>query len=233
MGVYERGSNAPEAVAELRRSRHRVHFAYGSRDPDAHPTLREETICVGMDGLLFDNLNRLYAEVAGRELRPRWSIVVGSDTLFTDRWLDRFVALSEAFALQIAGPANTRRSLASYAITRRSPWWLVRETGFVEVGPVFAFRDDVAAELLPFPEELGQGWGLDLHWPHLAAERGWRMGIVDATPVRHDEGPGRSYDADREAHRGNRWLESHPHVPLEQAVRVVARHRRIPERLPG
>ena len=44
-------------------------------------------------------------------------------------------------------------------------------------------------ELLPFPA-LRYGWGLDLHWAALAAERGWRLGIVDALPVRHEQRPG-------------------------------------------
>ena len=44
-----------------------------------------------------------------------------------------------------------------------------------------------AAELVPFPK-LRFGWGLDLHWAALARSRGWRLGIVDALPVRHDLG---------------------------------------------
>ena len=51
----------------------------------------------------------------------------------------------------------------------------MRETRFVEIGPVTAFGRAAAAELLPFPE-LRYGWGLDLHWAAVAAERGWRLG---------------------------------------------------------
>jgi hypothetical protein len=29
------------------------------------------------------------------------------------------------------------------------------------------------------------GWGLDSHWAAIAAQRGWPIGIVDATPVGH------------------------------------------------
>ena len=29
------------------------------------------------------------------------------------------------------------------------------------------------------------GWGLDAHWGALAQEHGWRLGVVDATPIRH------------------------------------------------
>jgi hypothetical protein len=29
------------------------------------------------------------------------------------------------------------------------------------------------------------GWGLDAHWAAIARDRAWRMGTVDATPIRH------------------------------------------------
>ena len=55
----------------------------------------------------------------------------------------------------------------------------------VEIGPLTAFHRSVAGDLLPFPP-LRMGWGLDLHWGGLALERGWRLGIVDAVPIRHE-----------------------------------------------
>jgi hypothetical protein len=33
------------------------------------------------------------------------------------------------------------------------------------------------------------GWGLDAHWGALARERGWRLGVVDATTIRHSRRP--------------------------------------------
>ena len=39
----------------------------------------------------------------------------------------------------------------------------MRETAFVEIGPVTAFHRDTFATLLPFPD-VGMGWGLDVHW---------------------------------------------------------------------
>ena len=38
---------------------------------------------------------------------------------------------------------------------------------------------------MPFPP-LRMGWGLDSHWAALARENGWRLGVVDATPIRHE-----------------------------------------------
>jgi hypothetical protein len=54
----------------------------------------------------------------------------------------------------------------------------------VEIGPLTAFSATVAETLLPFPG-LQMGWGLDAHWGALALEHGWRLGVVDATPIRH------------------------------------------------
>ena len=47
-----------------------------------------------------------------------------------------------------------------------------------------AFHRDTFGVLLPFPD-LRMGWGLDVHWAALAAQRGWRIGVVDATPILH------------------------------------------------
>jgi hypothetical protein len=224
LGVYESGSRAPAAVSELRRSRHDVRFAYGSRDPQPDPSIAQETVAVGMDGLLLENRNRLL------ELAPpgpaRWTLTVDSDVAFTPRWLDRFIAVCEHFDLALAQPANTRRSYESYDLTRRSPASLVRETRFVEIGPVAAIREDAARELLPFPADAGMGWGVDLHWSHVAAEHGWRMGIVDAVPIRHeDKGHGNTYMVQRAADAQERFLAAHPHATRDEALRTLRTHR--------
>jgi hypothetical protein len=228
VGVYERESNAPHAVRELRRSRHELRWALGSRSASAHPDLCSETVAVGLDGGLFDNTNLLLAAAAEESYRPRWIIRVDSDVLFPRRWLDRFITLCDVFDLALAGPAYTRRSTVSYALTRRSARWLVRETEFVPAGAVVAFREDVACELLPFPDGIGQGWGLDMHWAHLALRREWRLGLVDVPPVRHETQVGETYDAHREAARGTEWLRNHPHRSIDEAAHVIARHRRMP-----
>jgi hypothetical protein len=226
VGVYEAGSRAPEAVAELRRSRHDVRFAYGSRDEEPDPSLRTETVATGLDGLLVDNRNRLL-ELAGDEPCD-WTITIDSDVRLTRNWLDRFIAVCEAYDLVLAQPANTRRSYESYPLTRRSLTALLRETRFVEIGPVAAFRADAARELLPFPDDAGMGWGLDLHWSWLARERGWRMGIVDVAPIRHeDKGHGNTYAAQRAFEAQERFLAAHPHASRDEALRTLRPHRRL------
>ena len=69
-------------------------------------------------------------------------------------------------------------------MTRRRPGLTARRTRFVEIGPVTAIRADAFDALLPFPD-LQMGWGLDAYWSALAAEHGWKLGVIDAVPVRH------------------------------------------------
>ena len=87
-------------------------------------------------------------------------------------------------------------------------------------------RVRTAAALLPFPD-LRYGWGLDLHWAAMAGRRGWRLGVVDAVPVRHETGVvGASYprgDAEREAAS---FLAGREYLPSAHAGEVLATHRR-------
>jgi hypothetical protein len=155
-----------------------------------------------------------------------WILAVDDDLLLPPRFLDRFVALCERFELDLAQPAQSLRSHSAWKVTRRRPASLARETRFVEIGPLTAFGRRAAAELLPFPE-LRYGWGLDLHWAAVAAERGWKLGVVDATPVRHESAiVGSAYPrADAEAEAAD-FLASRQYLPASRAGEVTAVHRR-------
>ncbi|HEY6778288.1 MAG TPA: hypothetical protein VI122_17415 [Thermoleophilaceae bacterium] len=223
LGVYRAGSRLPDTVQALGSERHEVRVVLGSMGaPD--PRLTAQTVATGLAGGKFENLNRLLA--AGDADDPDWTLLVDDDVALPARFLDGFVALCEAFDLQLAQPAQTLRSHSAWKVVRRRPASLVRETRFVEIGPVTGFRREAATELLPFPE-LRFGWGLDLHWAALAAERGWRLGVVDALPVRHEaalvaSGYSRA-DAIEEARH---FLAERPYLASSAAGEVVAVHRR-------
>jgi hypothetical protein len=228
MAIYRPGSLLPAALPRLRSRRHHVHFALGAVEAPEAP-LAEHTVAERLGGGKLENLNRVLAAVAqpgGAALDFDWIVAVDDDLRLPARFLDRFVALCERFGLDLAQPAQTLRSHSAWRVTRRRPASLVRETRFVEIGPLTAFGRRAAADLLPFPE-LRYGWGLDLHWAALAVERGWRLGVVDATPVRHESATvGSAYrreDAEAEAAD---FLASRPHLPASQAGQVVAVHRR-------
>jgi len=152
--------------AELERSRHAVELRTGAAG----------------DGGKFENLNLLFA--AADRQQYDWIVVLDDDVDLPSGFLDRFLFAAEAARLQIAQPAHRLHSHAAWPITRRRSGVRSRRTNFVEIGPVTAFAPAAAAELIPFPP-LQMGWGLDAHWAAIAAQRGWPLGIVDATPVGH------------------------------------------------
>jgi Glycosyl transferase family 2 len=224
-GVYRPDSLLARALPGLRSDRHDVTLALGAVEGTA-PALAEHTVAEGLAGGKFGNLNRVLEAAAGEALDFDWILAVDDDLLLPPRFLDRFVALCERFNLDLAQPAQTQRSHSAWRVTRRRPASLVRETRFVEIGPLTAFGRRAATELLPFPE-LRFGWGLDLHWAALAEERGWRLGIVDATPVRHESATvGSAYPRAEAEAEAAEFLAARPHLPASRAGDVVAVHRR-------
>jgi hypothetical protein len=225
--VYRPGSLLADALPGLRSERHAVTFALGAVGT-ASPSLAGHTVAEGLGGGKFENLNRV---LAGAGADFDWILAVDDDLVLPPRFLDRFVALCERFGLDLAQPAQSQRSHSAWRVTRRRPASLVRETRFVEIGPLTAFGRRAAAALLPFPE-LRFGWGLDLHWAALAEERGWRVGVVDATPVRHESATvGSAYPRAEAEAEAAAFLESRPRLPASRAGEVVAVHRRV--RRPG
>ncbi|ADB53914.1 DUF707 domain-containing protein [Conexibacter woesei] len=203
----DRANLMAAARAELRRSRHDVEIA---------------TTDVGGRGK-WENLNALLAghPADGHD----WLMVIDDDVALPHGFLDDFLFLAERFDLRLAQPAHRRRSHAAWRVTRRRPRSVVRETGFVEIGPISAFHSSTFSTLLPFPD-LVAGWGLDAHWAALAHARGWRTGVVDATPIRHVVRPiADSYRRDDALAEARAFLAERPHVTAAEAQRTTATHR--------
>jgi hypothetical protein len=202
----QRGALAA-ARAELARSRHELRFVSAP---------------VGDRGK-FENLNRMLREApdGGHD----WLLVVDDDVVLPRHFLDVFVFLAERFELELAQPAHRYRSHAAWEVTRRRAGSVVRETRFVEIGPVTGFRASTFGVLLPFPE-LRVGWGLDTHWSALAAEHGWRMGVIDAAPVLHASRPvAAAYDRQAAIDEAREFLAGHPYTPAAEAARTLTEHR--------
>jgi hypothetical protein len=225
------GGLLPAALAELRESRHRVHAALGSMSPAA-PALAVDTVEAGLTGGKFENLNELLgATTANRGgsdpgSRPLadWNLVVDDDVVLPARFLDRMVGLAEHFDLALAQPAQSLAGQAAWPVTRRRRGSLLRETRFVEIGPVTLFRRDAFAELTPFPP-LRYGWGLDVHWAALAEERGWRLGIADALPVRHEEaGVAGTYSSQEAIVEAREFLAERPFLDSTSALETLRTH---------
>jgi hypothetical protein len=227
LSIYRPGSLLARAAPRLRSDRHDVTFAFGATG-DPEPALAESTVLSGLaGGGKFENLNRLLAAAAPLDGHD-WLVVADDDVELAPRFLDRALALCERLGLDIAQPAQTMRSHAAWRITRRRPLSLARRTDYVEIGPVTIFSRRAAAELTPFPE-LRFGWGLDNHWGALARERGWRLGILDALPVRHEsQKVAATYTHAEAIEEGRRFLAGRPYVRTEEAQRTLETIRRLP-----
>ena len=214
------GGLLPAALADLRRTRHRARFALGAMgDPAA--ALAAETVAASLDGGKFANLN---AVLAATRAEPRWTLVVDDDVVLPERFLDRLIGVAERHDIALAQPAQSLASHAAWPVTRRRRGSLLRESRFVEIGPVTLFRRDVLDALVPFPE-LRYGWGLDLHWSALAERNGWRLGIVDALPVRHERaGVAGAYDSEDAIAEALDFLTDRPFVDSTAAQETLRTH---------
>jgi hypothetical protein len=227
IGVYapDGAANMARSVAELRRSRHDISIALGAlgaRSPELAGDTRLERLA-GQGK--FENLNALLATAPAHD--ADWVIALDDDARLPGRFLDRFLFLAERFGLQLAQPALRHTSHAAWRVVRRARWLMARRTRLVEIGPVTAFHRAVAGELLPFPD-VRMGWGLDAWWGGLALERGWHLGVVDATPVRHDSRLTASgYDRDAAVAELAEFLRERPHIDRVTAQEVVERYRSL------
>ncbi len=227
LGIYapDGGAAMARAVAALRDERHRVRFVLGALG-EGEAALSHETAIEGLAGAgKFENLNALLATttIAAHD----WVLVLDDDVGLPRSFLGSFLACSESLGLQLAQPAHRHTSHAAWAVTRRERWTVARRTRLVEIGPVTAFHASIAADLLPFPP-LRMGWGLDAHWGGLARERGWRLGVVDATPIRHESRrPATRYDRGAAIAELAEFLPGRPFVERDAALEVVERHRSL------
>lgn len=139
----------------------------------------------------FQNVN---AGLWGLDLEQfDWVVLIDDDIEVPPDFLDRFLYLSEASDLQICMPAHRFRSNQTFRLTGRHWGCLVRLTHFVESGPITAFRRPLFRHIFPFPE-LKWAWGTDIGWSELARDMGYRIGIVDGTPIRHVRPVGSAYN---------------------------------------
>jgi hypothetical protein len=69
------------------------------------------------------------------------------------------------------------------------------------------------------------GWGLDAHWGALARERDWRLGVVDATPIRHaSRVTASAYDREEALEELRGFLAERPWIDRNTANSVIETH---------
>ena len=142
----------------------------------------------------FVVLNRLLEQV---DLSTYDYVIVSDDDVtLPGNFLDAYLSWLEKYGLSIAQPARARHSYNIHDFVLQRNAVKVRETCFVEIGPLFSFDRRAIARLMPFDEGSPMGWGYDYVWPAIAQQSELKMGIVDATPVDHSYRPqAKTYDS--------------------------------------
>ena len=219
IGVYRR-RNAPY-VAAL------VGVALAQRWPTAwwaldavEPELADVTVGAG-PGMRLALLNELTQHVP----HEGYVVVSDDDVVFTRESIPALVALCEQAQLDLAQPArsddNARFEFnVAHAITRARRLSRVRLTTFVETGPLIVVGPRWRDRILPFPEERGMGWGVELDW-HELWKGGCLLGIVDDVRVMHAGEPGSDYDAGLEATRIHEELTRRRYEGWKHVQRTV------------
>src|SRR4051812_20496788 len=88
----------------------------------------------------FENLNAILEQLPAS--RHYWLLVVADDLGLPAGIRRTHILLCERFGLRLAQPAHRLAGHAAWPVTRRRAASVVRETGFVEIGPVTAFHRD-------------------------------------------------------------------------------------------
>jgi hypothetical protein len=183
--------------------------------------LADSTVGVGQ-GAKLQLLNEIVLRAG---IGNEWLVVSDDDVEFTRGQVVDLVVLCARAELDLAQPArsddNSRYEFnVAHRITLARRLSRARTTTFVEVGPLFVVGPRWRERIVPFPEERGMGWGLELDW-HQLHRRGCRLGIVDEVRVAHRGVPGGDYDFDLHVRRIHRELEDRGFAGWEDVQRTL------------
>ncbi len=150
-------------------------------------------------------------------------VVSSDDDIQVPRqFLDRFLTVQADLEFAIAQPARTGNSYVDHPIVEQQLGVLARQTLFVEVGPLASFHRSIYDLVFPFDLTSQMGWGYESVWALRLAERGLKMGIIDALPVEHSmRKPVANYSWHEADAARTAYLARHPHLPLEECFRVL------------
>jgi hypothetical protein len=156
-------------------------------------------------------------------------IVCDDDIALPAGFTDRFLHIQSMLGFALAQPARATGTPVDHEIVEAEPGLVGRQTLFVESGPLFSIHHRAFDLLLPFDLTSPMGWGYEYVWAYRIHHARLSMGIVDATPVRHElRAPASNYDP-RHAYEGQcRLLARNHHLPIEACHRVLRTFRCLP-----
>jgi hypothetical protein len=166
----------------------------------------------------FTALNRL---LAAHDLNAYDHILISDDDVRVRRgFIDTYLHFQVRCDLALSQPARTAVSYVSYQESRRVRGAQVRETDFVEIGPLFCISRAAFEHVVPFDESSDMGYGYDLVWPRQMQAAGLRMGTIDACPIDHSiRRIGETYSQAAHMERMQAYLRKYPHMTLDDALK--------------
>jgi hypothetical protein len=215
--VYRR-ANAPNVRALLAQLPAGAEIRLWALD-EPEPDLARWTVGTGPGGRL-DLLNELVDAI---DRSCDLLVLADDDVRFVAGDLSDLLRIGRASGLDLFQPAHSRLSRCAFDFTRKRPFVAVRDSTFVEQGPLVVLSTAAQQELLPLPAGSGMGWGVEVRWYEAAARL--RLGVVDAVALRHDDGPGHGYDVGPERLRLQQELARVGAARLEDIQRELGRRR--------
>jgi hypothetical protein len=165
--------------------------------------------------------------------RYEYVLHMEDDVVLPPQFVHRLVSYQRRHDFAIAQPARTRDSFTDMEFILQIPEIEARQTLWIDCGPVVSYHRSVYDLVFPYDDGNGMGWGFGQVWGYHSRERGFRMGIIDAVPVRHALRPQAStYDTREASAMRAAYLSARPHLRPGEAVRNLVVHRAGPWRGP-
>ena len=168
----------------------------------------------------YELLNSVLAEETLNDYD--YVVVTDDDIVLPERFLDYFLDLQGELDFALAQPARTSSSFIDHPIVEQQRGCLARETLFVEIGPLMSVARSAYGAIFPFDLDSPMGWGYESVWSYELADRGLKMGIIDAVPADHGlRKPVSNYSWDDADRQRNEFLAARDHTPLDRCFRVM------------
>lgn len=149
-------------------------------------------------------------------------LLIDDDFRFVHGSLLALAKVAVRARLDVFGATHCADSNFNHLITIQRPGLVVRDTSFVEIGPVVGLSAAARARLLPFADPAGLSWGMEAVWAR-ARDDGLRLGLVDALPINHLGVVGADYDKAPENDRAEALLRSLGYRTLFDLFKVHGR----------
>ena len=223
LGVYlsDENNTVAHLVSEFGRSRHHTVVQGWARLGRAEPAIEVERVTRLSSVEMVQKFILLNRLLALHDLNQFDHVIFTDDDVRLRRgFVDTYIGLQNRCLLALSQPARTTLSYISYVESRRLHSARVRETNFVEIGPVFCVSRAAFSHLLPFDESSGMGYGYDMVWPRRMQAARLRMGTMDGCPIDHTiRRIGKTYSQNMHMQSMQTFLEKNPHMRLEEALK--------------